>query len=1184
MTNPLGRKETYMRFGGVPITDELLQAAQTGKLVIFAGAGVSMSPPVKLPNFDDLVDQIKDRVDPGNYLRLRKSDAETPEQYLGYLNRQNKNVKKACSNLIDPGGSFDELHAKIMGLFIGENPVRIVTTNFDDCFENALDKADRTYKRYIAPALPLGTNVDGLVHLHGVYDEINSMVLTAEDYGSAYVSDGWSSRFLVKLFTSYTVLFVGYSCSDTPVDYLTRSISSEIAGRSYVLCKEDDVDNWSTRGVKPIVFDDYDALPTIFGELASYLGSSITDKAIHLREICHSKDRSQDDEEFIVSLLNCSDTAERQTYIDEFCKSAHSIQDLYVLKKYGFDNFLTSYNPTTTELELLDWAIGEFAISEKEAFQEFCVSSIHILSPSFFSLLFWHLYRSDTLDSVIGSWLPWLDSAGYLAQKLCEPYLVGIAENTESEAILLAVIRILLRVYASRPESSLANTLLEATTVASSDSLVERLLTKVSTKSGTIGHDVFEFCFAQLEKAYSITTNHWTASSSFDAISFRRVSIAPHEQDDFHSGAESVLIDFARDSINESFCAEAYSRCMSSNCGLLVRLGLWIKCEYSCTGDDLTLVQTKGLLYDPDYQHETFALIKKAYPLATSTEKERFIGYIKSRIKEGDRTSDYECYNLCNWLLEDYADQDLESLQSEIISRNPEFEPREYLDLPYYATSSFEDPSARLHIPVNEFTNERMLALINDTNPSLTSFDRYNFVATPARDFPSKAIDNLNALLDGEESSPSEITLMNYLVESIEWGIVDVQRDELVSSIIRTLSDARTCVAAINAICTQTIKVNGAFSFDELAAILKSALPHFNKLLASEPPVHQRNGHDWVTEAINHPAGEFIALLAQAARETNMPDNAHRRELESCFAQVCERLNGDSLGAKYAISMLFHSLNELYELCPNCFEEKLFYALEAGNWAFSPAWEGLSYVRGLTRTAWNATRGSWPDLLCNQEQIKDTYLRKLIELYVWCIISHAEPNEKIHLLVSCMTSSKIALQAACHHLYLWMKSLEANEQLDAWKDWLSVSFGQISDMGGQATEGLAEFYCLCLRHFPCLRQEIAQATPRDCTDVRGPCFNLHDGDLSSIAGDQSLSAYDKALLLSFLLDHQKGYFYEEDAQEALNQIRLTDFDPLVLRNFKDAFTRKGLLDELKQWASGKLEDAEHGIPIHAASS
>lgn len=324
-----------MQFGGVHIPDSLLEAILSGDLVIFAGAGVSAPEPVELPLFNELVRRIKTAIDPGGFLRERESRldkeeveiyTETPEQYLSYLEHNGQDVRKACSSLVNPCGNYNDLHVNIIKTFNVDNYVRLVTTNFDDCFENALDAIKRQCKCYSSPALPLGKNVDGLVHLHGIYTDKDSMIVTAEDYGNAYVSNGWTSRFLVDVFKSYTVLFVGYSCSDSLVDYLTRSISSEISGRSFVLCKESDVDGWRMRGVEPIVITDFNVLPKVFEDLSAFSESSLTDKVMRLQNICQLEERQQEDDEFITSLLKYPDKEDRYIFTFEFCRNSKACQ------------------------------------------------------------------------------------------------------------------------------------------------------------------------------------------------------------------------------------------------------------------------------------------------------------------------------------------------------------------------------------------------------------------------------------------------------------------------------------------------------------------------------------------------------------------------------------------------------------------------------------------------------------------------------------------------------------------------------------------------------------------------------------------------------------------------------------------------------------------------------------------
>lgn len=644
-----------MQFGGISIPERIFEAALSSNLVIFAGAGVSVPTPVNLPVFNSLVERIKSTVDPGGFLRERKHKldketpvyTETPEQYLSYLEHEGKNVKEACSLLVDPHGQFTNLHTNILRLLDANCHMRLVTTNFDNCFENSMEVLGCKAKVFTSPALPLGKGVNGVVHLHGVFSDLETMILTAEDYGKAYVSNGWVARFLVDLFKTYTVLFVGYSCGDSLVDYLTRSISSEISGRAFVLCKDSDVDDWRMRGVEPIVFDDFDDLPKIFGDWASYMESSVTEKVIHIHDICQANNMNQADKDFIIQALHWPDEDDRYLFTSEFCKTASSIEHFQLLKNNGFLGFLSSKNPGRQDLLLLDWMVAKFSTNETAALQDLCVEYLYELTPIFFERLFWRLSTSDIPDNIIALWLPWLECADFLSQKRCEHSLVEIASRVQSGSIAFIAIRILLKVGITFSRSVLTGTSVEPSTVISKDYYGNKLIEIIKARSSTIGKQVFEYCFDQIERAYSIQTKCWAEKDSFDGMSFGRSSIAPHDQDRFCDGVEGVLVDAARESINQNYYIEAAEKCLNSKCSLLFRLGLWIKSEYSPSGSDLGFVVKEDLLSDVYIHHEVFQLIKGAFPVASSDEKREFVEYAASRVVVDDCNSEYSCYNIC---------------------------------------------------------------------------------------------------------------------------------------------------------------------------------------------------------------------------------------------------------------------------------------------------------------------------------------------------------------------------------------------------------------------------------------------------------------------------------------------------------------------------------------------------------
>lgn len=79
-----------MHFHGVNIPEDLISAAYTGSLVVFAGAGVSMQKPVCFPSFNSLVTRIKDQVDPAG-----DTEIDVRRRFLTtklYIQRRQNNI------------------------------------------------------------------------------------------------------------------------------------------------------------------------------------------------------------------------------------------------------------------------------------------------------------------------------------------------------------------------------------------------------------------------------------------------------------------------------------------------------------------------------------------------------------------------------------------------------------------------------------------------------------------------------------------------------------------------------------------------------------------------------------------------------------------------------------------------------------------------------------------------------------------------------------------------------------------------------------------------------------------------------------------------------------------------------------------------------------------------------------
>jgi hypothetical protein len=234
------------KLGTIDFDDRILDALRDDKLIVFAGAGVSMGPPSSLDGFWKLTCNIAQ----GTGL----TPSEPLDRFLGQLHHRNVAVHERAAQLLSPAGSApNALHHDLLRLFQTAGRVRLVTTNFDLHFETAANALFGAVPDvYRAPALPLGYDFSGIVHVHGALPRARDLVLTDADFGRAYLTEGWARRFLVDVFRQYTVLFVGYRHNDVVMNYLARALPADSVAGRFALTDEDG--SWELLGITPIRF------------------------------------------------------------------------------------------------------------------------------------------------------------------------------------------------------------------------------------------------------------------------------------------------------------------------------------------------------------------------------------------------------------------------------------------------------------------------------------------------------------------------------------------------------------------------------------------------------------------------------------------------------------------------------------------------------------------------------------------------------------------------------------------------------------------------------------------------------------------------------------------------------------------------------------------------------------------
>ena len=267
-----------MRFiqHGPNVPDSLVQAHEDGKVVFFCGAGISY--PAGLPGFKDLTTQIFEALgeDPTPVENL----AIVQERFDGAIDLLERRVNNRLlvrkklqtiltpNNLADPGSTAT--HQALLQLANSPNEnVRIITTNFDRIFHHV----NPSLRSYIAPLVPIPkkSRWNGVVYLHGLLPEgedfnaLHNLVLSSGDFGLAYLTERWASRFVSELLRNYIVCFVGYSLSDPVLRYMLDALAADrLRGEdsnqvfsfgSYEEGEKEKVqEEWEAKGVVPILY------------------------------------------------------------------------------------------------------------------------------------------------------------------------------------------------------------------------------------------------------------------------------------------------------------------------------------------------------------------------------------------------------------------------------------------------------------------------------------------------------------------------------------------------------------------------------------------------------------------------------------------------------------------------------------------------------------------------------------------------------------------------------------------------------------------------------------------------------------------------------------------------------------------------------------------------------------------
>lgn len=368
-----------MYLNNIDFPNQILDAILENKLVVFAGAGASMGKPTSLPDFLELAEKIAE----GTGKTIKQN--EPCEVFLGALKAGGVDVNGDAAKILSSAClKHNDLHETIVDLFLSPSNLKIVTTNYDQMFEQVLEERSINIPVYNSPALPLGNDITGIIHIHGNVEDPKYMVVTDEDFGRAYLTDGYAARFLVRLFESYTILFIGYSYNDTILRYLTRAMSRENASNRYILT-DDTKSDWKSLGISPVFFPrkKYPVMCDGLVKLGQYAKRGLWDWKNQFAEFAEKPPK---DLTFDTEIDYCLESLERSKVLSGCIRGTEWLQ---LLDRKGVFSFCYSEERIVDEKGFLwaNWLCNTFVGYDDNSVKQFLAEHDNKISNMFAKLL-----------------------------------------------------------------------------------------------------------------------------------------------------------------------------------------------------------------------------------------------------------------------------------------------------------------------------------------------------------------------------------------------------------------------------------------------------------------------------------------------------------------------------------------------------------------------------------------------------------------------------------------------------------------------------------------------------------------------------------------------------------------------------------------------------------------------------
>lgn len=699
--------------GDVELPDEILDAHERGELVFFVGAGASLGKPSNLPLFDSLAKKLA-RLASHPFSKRGGLDF-----FIGQLESlpQGFDAHHHAHTLIsNPKSRFNPLHGAIVDLAGIGGAFRVVTTNYDDHLASAAGSGSITVPdTWYAPALPLGRDFAGLVHLHGsVRRPKEEMILTDRDFGHAYITDAWAARFLLPMFDRFTVVFIGYSHDDVIMRYLALGLPSNgkaVASTRFAFTSDPSNGKWGYLGIQPITYPvvgrDHQALVAALTAWAGRAKMGQTDHQSRVQAIIGGGTALPlPDRDYLHARLRTTDGAR------DFAIATGSLPDEAKLEWLTWLENLPEFKalfsppdvPDATAI-LGNWFARTFI--ESTTLNGAALQTMQRLGQSMTSSLYrtatWLANDLSKEDASAGErWQALLATSIYgqsapLGTDLFMPFL------PDSTAPNMTVLRTALRPFLKLERRWFLDESAERTIHPNAKiswnseeyALTQHVLLVVQASApgdrslGGVLEDAIVAAYDLLDAYHG--------EQGWDPVAHHRSAIEPHSQDELREPLDAVIDGLREYGIKAlPVWPDLPDRWWSLDRALMQRLAMHLVCDDPARNadDKLSWLLDRTGLYADNLKHETYQVLAAAVGTASPSLKQRVLNAAAAgpdypeEIPDRDRHFAYAKYNLLAWLTQAAPDwAEAQSAFDAAQAENPDFGVREHPDFDSWMTS-----------------------------------------------------------------------------------------------------------------------------------------------------------------------------------------------------------------------------------------------------------------------------------------------------------------------------------------------------------------------------------------------------------------------------------------------------------------------------------------------------------------